>query len=133
MGRHGSKATGEMPSRFVARKAYDDAADAGTVGARRRWPVPDVGVGRGDPKGDSSRSQTPKASGMLNAMATTMTRTAIVRVAGAARMVTHRVSTRVTPFLTNVTLLSVGAGQRALHTAGCGPMNPVEMRSDDRR
>src|SRR5215213_2827123 len=95
-------------------KAYDEAAGAGTVGARSRWPVPDVGVGRVDPKGDSSRSQTPKASGMLHAMATMMTRTAIVRVAGAPRIVTHRVSTQVTPFLTNVTLLrawGLGSGR----------------------
>ena len=75
-------------------KAYDETAGADTVGARRRWPVLAVGVGRADAEGDSTRSHTPKASGMLKAMPTTMARMAMVRVVGTVRIVTHRVSTR---------------------------------------
>ena len=120
MGRHGSNVTGETPSGFVAMKAYDEAAEADMDGARSRCPVLAVGVGRADADGDSKRSHTPKANGMLNAMATRIARTAIVRVAEAVRIVTHGVSTRLESFLTIVTRSrGAGAGQTALNTAGC--------------
>ena len=79
------------------------AAAADTVGAKSRCPALVVGVGRADAEGDSSRSQTPNASGILNAIATRRVRTAMVRVAGAVRIVTQTVSTRRRPFLTIVT------------------------------
>jgi hypothetical protein len=89
-------------------------------GASSRCPVLDVGVGRADAEGARNRSHTPKASGMLNAMATRMARKAIVRVAVAVRIVTHRVSTCHAPFLTIVTQSQgAGAGQEVANTAGC--------------